>query len=431
MTSATVDTDQVWEAPYAAAPLSAVVDVPGSKSLTNRYLVLAAIADAPVTIRGGLRSRDSALMVSALRRLGVGVDDAGDVWTVTPRPLIGGTRVDCGLAGTVMRFLPPLVMLADSPVEFDGDPQARLRPMGPLLEALRALGVGVEDQGRGTLPFTVTPLREIASRVEVDASASSQFVTGLLLVAARLPHGLTVTHVGATLPSLPHIDMTCATLREAGVRVDQPDDRTWVVHPGPLRVDEVRVEPDLSNAGPFLAAALVAGGSVSVPGWPSETSQPGALLPEVLERMGAACELDGDVMTVTGTGTVHGIDADLSAAGELTPTIAALCALADGPSTLTGIGHLRGHETDRLEAIATEVRRLGGRCDVGADSLTFSGSPADGLHPALLKTYHDHRMATFAAIVGLAVAGVRVRDIATTAKTMPAFPQMWKSMLGA
>lgn len=436
--------DDVWDAPrhsvrHGDAPLDATVDLPGSKSLTNRYLVLGALADAPVTMRGGLVSRDSALMIEALRSVGISVQVGRNAWTITPAPVRGGVHIDCGLAGTVMRFVPPLALLAGlagdlRPVTFDGDPGARVRPMAALIDALRALGAAVDDGGRGTLPFAVTPPTTVPSAVEIDASASSQFVTALLLVAPRLPGGLTVTHVGEALPSLPHIDMTCEALRSTGVRVDQPDARTWVVHPGAPHVDEIRVEPDLSNAGPFMAAALAAGGTVRIPGWPATTTQPGALYPELLERMGGRCLLDGDVMTVTGTGQVRGITADLSRAGEITPTIAALCAIASGPSVLTGIGHLRGHETDRLAALATEIRRMGGSCDAGQESLNFGGAPAPdaasrGLSGADLETYHDHRMATFAAIVGLVVPGIGVKNVGATAKTMPDFPRMWTHMI--
>lgn len=436
---------EVWEAPthsvrHGHSPLDATVEVPGSKSLTNRFLVLSALADAPVTMRGGLVSRDSALMVDALRALGISVEVGADAWTITPGPLRGGVSIDCGLAGTVMRFVPPLALLAGlggdiRPITFDGDPGARVRPMGALIDSLRALGAVVADEGRGTLPFTVTPPSTVPDTVDVDASASSQFVTALLLVAPRLPGGLTVRHVGAALPSRPHIDMTCETLRAAGVLVEQPDERTWVVHPGALSLGEVRVEPDLSNAGPFMAAALAAGGTVRIPGWPAMTTQPGALYPELLERMGGHCSLDGGVMTVTGTGDVRGITADLSRAGEITPTIAALCAIASGGSELTGIGHLRGHETDRLAAIATEVGRVGGVCVAGDHALTFGGAPSPndasaGLSGAVMETYHDHRMATFATIIGIIVPGIQVINIDTTAKTMPDFPRLWTHLLG-
>jgi 3-phosphoshikimate 1-carboxyvinyltransferase len=374
-------------------------------------------------------------MMGALRALGTHIDDSGDEWLVTPGPVRGGVSIDCGLAGTVMRFVPPLVLLAGlagdtRPVTFDGDEGARVRPMGALIDALRALGATVEDGGRGTLPFTVTPGTEVPTDVEVNASASSQFVTALLLMAPRLPGGLTVRDVGDVLPSLPHIDMTCENLRQAGITVDQPNNRTWIVHPGAIHLDTVRVEPDLSNAGPFIAAALVAGGTVRIPGWPAVTTQPGALFPELLTQMGGTCSLDGDVLTVTGTGTVNGITADLSPAGEITPTIAALCALATGGSELTGIGHLRGHETDRLAAIATEVDRVGGVCLAGDDSLKFGGEPPLGLRAAVMETYHDHRMATFAAVLGLRVPGIKVINVGTTSKTMPTFPQMWRDMVG-
>lgn len=424
---------EVWDAPTADAALDTTVDVPGSKSLTNRFLVLAALADAPVRITGGLRSSDSDHMIGALRALGIGVDDSGPQWTVTPAPIRGGTHIECGLAGTVMRFVPPMVLLADpaaGPVTFDAAASAKSRPMAPLLDALRALGATVTSDGETTFPFTVTPPASIPATVEVDASDSSQFVTGLLLIAPRLARGLTVRHVGEKLPSLPHIDMTCEALRDAGIQVDQPDQRTWVVHPGKVTMGDIRVEPDLSNAGPFMAAAVVAGGTVRIPGWPQQTTQPGAYYPHILEQMGATCTLADGVMTVTGpAGNIYGIEADLSPAGEITPTIAAICALAVTPSRLTGIGHLRGHETDRLAAIAGEITRLGGSCVATDDALDISPAP-DGLSGAVMDSYHDHRMGTFAAILGLAVPGVQVINIGTTAKTMPDFPQMWRGMLG-
>lgn len=436
MTSSTTAPAPTWEAPLAGAPLDATVEVPGSKSLTNRLLVLAALADGPGTLRGALRSRDADLMIGALRALGARIDEGDQPSTlhVTPGPVTGDTEVDTGLAGTVMRFLPPFAALADGPVRFDGDPEARVRPMLPVLAALRALGVTVHDPA-GTdelpafLPFTVEGRGRVpGGAVDVDASESSQFVSGLLLAAARFERGLTLRHIGATLPSLPHIEMTVATLRDVGVVVDDSRDGMWHVEPGPITARDVRVEPDLSNAAPFLASALVAGGTVRVPGWPTLTTQPGAMVPELLERMGGTYTLADGVLAVTGTGEVHGIDVDLHAAGELAPTFAALAALADSPSRLRGIAHLRGHETDRLAALAREITRLGGQAEETRDGLVITPRPLRG---DVVRTYADHRMATSAALLGLRVPGVLVENVGTTAKTLPDFTGMWLGMLGS
>ena len=424
-----------WPAPTAPpCGIDATVVVPGSKSLTNRYLVLAALADGPGTVRGALRSRDGELMVAALRALGTSLEPGrtDDVWHVVPAGrLTGDVDVFAGLAGTVMRFLPPLAALADGPVRLDGDEGARVRPMAPVVDALRALGVRVDDDGRGTLPFVLHgrgPDGVDGGVVEVDASGSSQFVSGLLLSGARYRKGLEVRHVGATLPSLPHIDMTVAVLREAGVSVTQPEPAVWRVAPGPVAARDVQVEPDLSNAGAFLAAAVAGGGTVRVPGWPARTTQPGALMPGILEQMGAATRLEDGVLTVTGDGTVRGIDLDLTEAGELAPQVAALMALADGPSRLRGIAHLRGHETDRLAALTAEINRLGGDATETDDGLVIRPRQ---LHGGVWRTYHDHRMAHAGAIVGLRTPGVEIEDVATTSKTLPRFTAMWTKMLGS
>lgn len=432
-----LETLPAWPAPLASTPLDATVLIPGSKSLTNRALPLAALAHEPTTIRGALRSRDADLMVAALRALGVGVEatDSGTTLAISPAPLRGPAQIDCGLAGTVMRFVPPLAALADGPVRLDGDAGARLRPMAPVLAGLARLGVrvtadGDDDGGEPThLPVTVHGVGIVAGgEIEIDASTSSQFVSGLLLAAPRFESGLTLHHVGEVLPSQPHIDMTIAMLRDRGVVVDDAAPGKWRVEPGPIAGGEVVIEPDLSNAGPFLAAALVAGGTVRVPHWPDSTTQPGALLPDLLALMGAQTELVDGVLSVTGTGQVQPISVDLGLAGELAPTIAALAALAPGTSRLTGIAHLRGHETNRLAALVTEVRRLGGHAEELADGVEIRGG---GLHGAVVETYHDHRMATFAAVVGLAVPGVEVVDVATTSKTLPDFVPMWTDMLEA
>ncbi|AEI12847.1 3-phosphoshikimate 1-carboxyvinyltransferase [Cellulomonas gilvus] len=421
----------LWAAPGAGAPLDVLVDVPGSKSLTNRYLVLAALADGPGVLRSALLSRDTRLMAGALETLGIAVDlptAPEGALAVTPHPVRGHVTIDCGLAGTVMRFLPAVAALADGPVHFKGDVEALARPMGPVIRALQALGVRVDEEGeRGRLPFTVHGHGAVrGGHVDVDASGSSQFVSGLLLAAARFEQGLVVRHTGPTLPSLPHIEMTVETLRAAGVQVDDSRPAIWEVAPGPIAARDVRVEPDLSNAAPFLCAALVVGGTVRVPGWPARTTQPGALLPGILERMGARTALTDDVLAVTGTGEIHGVDLDLHAAGEIAPTIAALAVLADSPTRLRGIAHLRGHETDRLAALAQEIGRLGGQAEQTADGLVITPRPLTG---GTWRTYADHRMATAGALIGLRVPGVLVEDVATTAKTIPDFVRMWDTML--
>ena len=423
-----------WPAPHAAGPFEATVTLPGSKSLTNRYLVLAALANDTSRIRRPLRSRDTLLMAQALRSLGAHIEDIdGDDadsqdWLVEPGPVRGGSSVDCGLAGTVMRFLPPVAALADGPVRFDGDPHARKRPMGAGIEAVRALGVQVEDEGRGALPFTVVGTGSgRGGTVELDASQSSQFISALLLVGARFDDGVTVVHRGEPVPSEPHIEMTVQVLRDAGVDVDDSEPDVWQVAPSTIHSLDVQVEPDLSNAGPFLAAAMVTGGTIHVPGWPHHTTQAGDALRDILDAMGGDVSLGRDGLVVRGPESIVGIDIDLHDAGELTPVVAALAALADSPSSLRGIAHLRGHETDRLAALATEIGRLGGDVQILPDGLHIRPAP---LSPAVLQTYADHRMAMAAAVLALAVPGVQIADVATTGKTLPDFTGLWTGMLG-
>ena len=422
---------ELWPAPVATSPINATVPLPGSKSLTNRELVLSALAAEPTLLTAPLHSRDSALMIEALRSLGTVVDQngSGDL-LINPKPLTGGVTIDCGLAGTVMRFVPPLATLAAGDVVFDGDVAARRRPMHTTIESLRALGVEVDDAGTGSLPFTVKATGQVrGGDLTIDASASSQFVSGLLLSAARFEQGLTLQHEGEHLPSLPHIEMTLDTLAKRGVRVSNPSPTVWRVEPGPIAGGIVAIEPDLSNAGPFLAAAMVAGGSVTIPGWPDTTTQVGDEFDGILQQMGATIVRDERGLTITGDGKIHGITIDLSIGGELAPVVAALAALADSPSVISGIAHLRGHETDRLAALATEINRIGGICRETPDGLEID--PSENLHGAQWQSYEDHRMATAGAIIGLRVPGILVEDIATTAKTMPHFAAMWTQMLGA
>ena len=464
-----------WPAPAARGPLEATVALPGSKSLTARALLLAAVAEGPTTLAGVLRSRDTDLMEAALTALGARFEQLdGEAARLRARPAPlplrveagpdGVGHVDVGLAGTVMRFVPPLAALADAPVVFDGDEAARARPLGPLLEALAELGAEVACLGEpGRLPVRVGPgdgaLMRPADpahpgrphRVSVDASGSSQFLSALLLAAPLLPGGLAVTAVGR-VPSLPHVAMTVAALRERGIAVDEPEEpvgpdavcgggRTWTVRPGRPAGGRAGIEPDLSNAGVFLAAALVAGGRVSVPRWPASTTQGGDAWRELLVRLGGEVELraeaDGSRTLVargTGAASLRGIDADLSAAGELAPTVAALALLASvngHASRLTGIAHLRGHETDRLAALVAEITRVGGAARQTDDGLVIDALPAGGrLRPALMRSYADHRMAAFAALIGLGVPGTELDDVACTSKTLPGFPALWAGMLG-
>jgi 3-phosphoshikimate 1-carboxyvinyltransferase len=413
---------QPWSAPTPDGPVRGTVSVPGSKSVTNRALLLSGLAHGTSTVHGVPATRDSALMCGALRSLGVDVRVDGETVTVTGGPLRGGT-VDCGLAGTVMRFVPPAAALAHGDVTFDGDPHARERPMGTVLDALRALGAAIDGD---RLPFTLHGTGGLpGGDVTIDASASSQFVSGLLLSGARFDKGVTVHHDGKPVPSLPHIDMTVAMLREAGVAVDDTEPNTWRVEPGPVAARTWAVEPDLSNASVFLAAAAATGGEVTVAGWPAESTQPGTEILEVLRRMGATVTPTDRGMRVAG-GALHGVDVDLHEASELTPTVAALAALADSPSVIRGVAHIRGHETDRLAALRTELAARGSRVEETEDGLRISPGELTG---GPWRAYADHRMATAGAIVGLRVPGVTVDDIACTAKTIPDFAGRWAALV--
>lgn len=431
----------LYAAPYGATPVSATVHVPGSKSITNRALLLAALADGPSTITGALRSRDTDLMMEALRSLGTEIvdvipDDARDSYItqannhprattlrVIPHPLTGG-HVYCGLAGTLMRFLPGVAALATGDTYFDGDEQAKQRPLATVLDALRDLGVEITGNN---LPFTVSGTGTVhGGDVTIDASASSQFVSGLMLCGARFDDGVSIHHAGKEeVPSQPHLLMTIDMLSKHGIVVDTSTPNTWTVPAGTLHAYDWAVEPDLSNATPFLAAAAVTGSSVTVADWPTTTTQPGNSIRDILTRMGCQVELSDAGLTVTGPRQLHGINLDMHSMGELAPTVAALAACADSPTELTGIAHLRGHETNRLNALEVEINRLGGDAEETPDGLIIR--PAR-LHGAEWRSYADHRMATAGAILGLRVPGVTVQDIETTSKTLPGFADAWTTL---
>jgi 3-phosphoshikimate 1-carboxyvinyltransferase len=416
----------VWTTPHRATPVDAVVALPGSKSLTARALVLAALADGPSRLVRPLRARDTDLMAAALQALGVRIEDDRQDWVVTPGSLRGPAEVDAGLAGTVLRFLPPVAALTDGPVRVDGDPRLHERPNAGLIAALRDLGVRVDDDGRGRAPFTVHGTGRVrGGAVTVDASESSQIVSGLLLAAARFDEGIDLSLAGG-LPSMPHVEMTVASLRERGVDV-VPTERGWRVSPGPVAARDEVLEPDLSNAAPFLAAALVTGGRVTVRDWPAETTQPGGRLDALLGAMGASVQRVDGGLQVTGGATIRPLVADLGEVGELTPVLAALCALADGTSRLTGVGHLRGHETDRLQALDEVLTAVGATVEQLPDGLVVTPGPH---RPARVGSYADHRMVHAAAVLGVAVEGVEVRDPGAVTKTLPDFVERWNAMLG-
>lgn len=417
----------LWRAPFRGErPLDATLTIPGSKSVTNRALILAALCASPSTLRRPLHSRDSALMIAGLKALGVGIESAsnGDL-TITPSPLLGPANIDVGNAGTVMRFLPPAAALAKGLIFFDGDARSHERPLGPVIKALESLGVSIEHGSRYSLPMTINSNGQLnGGSVEVDASLSSQFISALLLVAPATREGITVKNIGGSLPSLPHIEMTIAMLREKGVEVVVSENE-WIVKPVVMDGSDTVIEPDLSNAAPFMGAAMLSGGTVVIRNWPRETTQPGDALRAIFTQMGAEIEFRGRDLAITGD-AIHGIDIDLHDVGELTPSIAAICAFADSPSYLRGIGHLRTHETDRLSALATEINRLGGEVIEEQSALRIIPRP---LNAGIFHTYDDHRLATAGAMIGLRVAGIEVENIETTRKTLPDFSGAWNEML--
>ena len=418
----------LWPAPYRGnQAIDSSITIPGSKSVTNRALILAALSDSPSVLHKPLHSRDSALMIAGLKALGIDIQEAanGDL-TITPAPLFGPAQIDVGNAGTVMRFLPPVAAMAKGLIHFDGDERSHERPLGPVISALESLGVLIEHGSRYSLPITINANGQLqGGSVEVDATSSSQFISALLLVAPATKEGITVIHTGTSLPSLPHIEMTIQMLREKGVQVDVGQNR-WSVKPHVMQGMNSTIEPDLSNAAPFMAAAMISSGTLTIKDWPVKTTQPGDQLRDIFTQMGASVSRNGNDLSITGTGQIHGIDIDLHDVGELTPSIAALCALADSPSYLRGIGHLRLHETDRLAALAREINSLGGSVVEEPTALRINPAP---LHSGTFHTYEDHRLATAGAIIGLRVKGIEVENIETTKKTLPDFPKAWAQML--
>ena len=418
----------MWSAPFRASkPISGAINIPGSKSVTNRALVLSALASSPSTLRKGLRSRDTDLMIKALSSLGVKIEIEEDLWQITPAPLMGPAGIDVGNAGTVMRFLPPLAALANGLISFDGDPRSHQRPLGPVIKALESLGVSIEHQGRYSLPLVINGAGYInGGEVEIDASASSQFLSSLLLVAPLMKQGLRIKNIGKSLPSKPHIEMTIAMLAQYGAVVDTSIANQWSIKPTKLFGVDLVIEPDLSNAAVFMAAPILCGGEVIIKDWPRKTTQPGDQLRQIFSDMGGEIDFVDQGLRVRSTGQIRGIDIDLGDVGELTPVIAALACFANSPSNLRGIGHLRLHETDRLRALKNELTALGAQVIEEESALRINPMP---MKAGVFRTYEDHRLATAGALIGLAVKGVEVENIETTRKTITDFPALWSQLL--
>ena len=439
-----------WAAPFRGAkPVKAEVTIPGSKSVTNRALILAAQAEGVSKLRRPLISRDTELMAAGLKALGVNIESsnaanksavaenaAEEIWNISRGNLSNSNqnpqkiKIDVGNAGTVMRFLPPLAAFAVGEIEFDGDPRSHERPLGPVIKALEELGISIDHGGRYSLPMKMNANGKVrGGTIEIDATKSSQFLSALLLIAPSTETGITVKHIGGELPSMPHIDMTVQMLEDFGARVTvDKSQNIWSVSPAKLTAVDLVIEPDLSNAAPFMSIAMVCGGEITIKDWPKKTTQPGDQIREIFTHMGARCEFnsDGSGLKITGTGKISGIEMDLHDVGELTPAIATLCALADSPSYLTGIGHLRTHETDRLTAIAKEFNSLGGDVIEEATALRINPKP---LHSGVFHTYDDHRLATSGATLGLVVSGIEIENIATTRKTLTDFPGLWNTIV--
>ncbi len=421
---------QNWSAPSAKRPIHSTVSIPGSKSATNRAFVLAALGDSTSKIHKPLLARDTELMLQALEKLGCTITRTNELIEITPMKRVHqDLAIDVGLAGTVMRFVPPLAALTAGVVHFDGDQRARNRPMKTLIDSLKALKISVDDESSGSLPFSIISDGNVqGGEITIDASESSQFISALLLAGAKFSNGLTIKHVGNKLPSLPHIEMTIDMLNQVGVKVSSIEKNSWRVNPTVIKSKDWLIEPDLSNAGPFIAAAMVTKGEVTIKDWPQNTTQAGNVWIEILTKMGAQVSLTEKGLTVSQSGDIKGIEFDLSDVGELTPVLVSIAVLANSNSSLTGIAHLRGHETDRLAALVENIKTIGGDAEETTDGLIIRPRK---LHGGLWKSFDDHRMATAGAVIGLVVEGILVDDIKTTSKTLPDFENMWTSLVSA
>jgi 3-phosphoshikimate 1-carboxyvinyltransferase len=415
-----------------AGPLDATVAVPGSKSLTNRALVCAALADGTSTLDGALVADDTEAMRTALATLGAAIDEhpssgrltvAGTGGRLRPGPL----ALDVRLSGTTSRFLLPVVALGTGEYRIDGAPPLRARPMGPVLDGIRALGAGVRPEGEdGHLPVTVVAPGGLAGGdVAVAGDTSSQFLSGLLLAA---PYARSGVRLGLTtaLVSRPYVALTVAVMAAFGVDVEgDAGEGPLVVPRGRYRATAYAVEPDASTASYFLAAAALVGGRVTVEGLGAGSGQGDARFAEVLATMGARIDRTATTTTVTGNGELRSPGTlDLADMPDMAQTVAVLAAFADGPTEVTGVGFIRHHETDRIAAVVGELARAGVEARETSDGFVVHPGPP---HAARIATHDDHRMAMSFALLGLRVPGVEIADPGCVTKTFPGF---WEALDG-
>ena len=409
-----------------AGPLDAVVRPPGSKSITNRALVCAALADGTSTLEGALESEDTLVMAEALRRLGIPVEQQASRFVVSGqggRLAPGPLELYVANSGTTVRFLTPMVALGHGTYTLDGTPRMRERPIADLLTALAGLGVRAEStRGTGCPPVAVHAAGLAGGKATVRGDVSSQFLSGLLLAGPKAASDLVLT-VDGPLVSEPYIRMTLAVMRSFGAAVEENDLRTFrIAAPRPYRALRYEIEPDASAASYFWAAAAIAGGSVKVAGLTRDSLQGDVRFCECLAQMGCRVAYEPDGVRVEG-GPLVGVDVDMNDISDTVQTLSVVALFAKGPTTIRGVAHIRHKETDRISALAAELRRLGATVEEREDGLQIegAGNELQRLHGAALDTYDDHRMAMSLALAGLKIPGVVINHPDCTAKTYPGF----------
>lgn len=417
----------------AAGPVEAEVTLPGSKSYTNRALVLAALADGVSTLRAALFSEDTAVMAESLRRLGISVAEDSEALTFTVEGkggIIPADRAELfvGNSGTTARFLTAMLALGQGEYLLDGVPRMRQRPIQPLLDALRQLGVDAASvTGSGCPPVRVRASGLAGGKVRLPGNLSSQYLSALLMVGPCTRLGLEI-EIQGDLVSKPYVDLTVQAMQAFGAAVGCEGYRRFVVPGGQrYRARDYTVEPDASAASYFFALAAATGGRVRVRNLGARSAQGDVRFVDVLERMGCRVLREPDSITVQGPPSLRGIEVDMNAISDTVQTLAAIAPLASGPVVIRNVAHIRHKETDRIHALATELRRLGVVVDEFPDGLAIYPSL---VRPGTVQTYDDHRMAMSFAVLGCRVPGITIENPGCVAKTFPDFFQRLAAALG-